>query len=86
MWKLTYTNQAKRDKKNIEQSNLSKRVSGLLELLQNNPFKNPPSYEKLSGCDNIYSRHINIKHRLVYKVIESDKTVNIISMWGHYDD
>lgn len=86
MWELTYTNQAKRDKKNIERSNLSKVLSELLELLQVNPFTNPPTYEKLSGYANIYSRRINIKHRLVYEIKESDKTVRIISMWGHYDD
>jgi toxin YoeB len=33
-----------------------------------------------------YSRRISEKHRLVYEVIEEDLIVNILSVWGHYDD
>ncbi len=43
-------------------------------------------YEKLQGqLFGAYSRHINIKHRLVYEVIEKDKIIKIISMWTHYE-
>ncbi|WP_442949757.1 Txe/YoeB family addiction module toxin [Nostoc sp.] len=36
----------------------------------------------LSGA---YSRRINIQHRLVYEVIESEQVVKIIRMWTHYE-
>ncbi|MEH2255893.1 type II toxin-antitoxin system YoeB family toxin [Nostoc sp.] len=36
----------------------------------------------LSGA---YSRRINIQHRLVYEVIESEQVVKIIRMWMHYE-
>ncbi|MDR2728980.1 MAG: hypothetical protein LBB56_07590 [Chitinispirillales bacterium] len=28
---------------------------------------------------------MNIKHRLVYVVIEAKKEIKIISMWSHYE-
>lgn len=32
-----------------------------------------------------YSRRINIQHRLVYQVFESERIVKVIRMWAHYD-
>ncbi len=54
--------------------------------MKENPFQNPPSYEKLSGnMATAYSRRINLQHRLVYQVFEEEKIVKIISMWTHYE-
>ncbi|MBN1600010.1 MAG: Txe/YoeB family addiction module toxin [Chitinispirillaceae bacterium] len=45
-------------------------MSLLLKVIEENPFKNPPPYEKLTGdLNGAYSRRINIKHRLVYHII-----------------
>ena len=53
--------------------------------MEKDPFA--PPYEKLLGdFKGAYSRRINLQHRLVYMVLEEEKTVKIISMWGHYDD
>jgi Txe/YoeB family toxin of toxin-antitoxin system len=58
----------------------------ILEILKENPFKNPPPYEKLIGdLSGAYSRRINIQHRLVYEVLAEIKTVKIIRMWTHYE-
>jgi Txe/YoeB family toxin of toxin-antitoxin system len=57
-----------------------------IEILRKSPFKMPPPYEKLLGeLAGAYSRRINIQHRLVYQVIESEKTVKVIRMWTHYE-
>ncbi|MDT8442140.1 MAG: type II toxin-antitoxin system YoeB family toxin [Desulfuromonadales bacterium] len=32
-----------------------------------------------------YSRRINIKHRLVYQVLEEIGTVKVLRMWTHYE-
>ncbi|MBR1417788.1 MAG: Txe/YoeB family addiction module toxin, partial [Synergistaceae bacterium] len=46
----------------------------------------PPYYEKLSGdLDGLYSRRINIQHRLVYEVFEDLSLIKIISLWTHYE-
>jgi len=85
-WRLVFTNQAKRDAKKIAQSGLKPRASRLLNLLKEDPYRNPPPYEKLVGdLSGAYSRRINIQHRLVYQVLDDIKTVKVIRMWTHYE-
>lgn len=85
-WRLIYTKQAQKDAKKLAFSNLKEKAEELLAVLQDNPFQNPPPYEKLVGdLSGAYSRRINIQHRLVYEVIESEQVVKIIRMWTHYE-
>jgi toxin YoeB len=85
-WRLVYTKQAQKDAKRIAQSGLKPATVRLLEILQENPYQNPPPYEKLVGdLSGAYSRRINMQHRLVYQVLEDIKTVKIIRMWTHYE-
>ncbi|MCF6264518.1 MAG: Txe/YoeB family addiction module toxin [Xanthomonadales bacterium] len=85
-WELVYTKQAKKDAKKITASGLKQKVKLLLELLEDNPFKKPPPFEKLVGdlLSGTYSRRINIQHRLVYQVYEQERVVKIIRMWTYY--
>ncbi len=86
MYKLAYSTQAQKDAKKVKKSGLKGHVEKLLSILENNPFQNPPRYEKLVGdLTGAYSRRINIQHRLVYQVYEKEKTVKIVRMWTHYD-
>jgi len=86
IWTLLYTKQAKKDAKRIEQAGMRDKVQKLLDILAENPFQNPPPYEKLVGdLDGAYSRRINIQHRLVYQVLEEEQTVKILRMWTHYE-
>ncbi|WP_088241525.1 Txe/YoeB family addiction module toxin [Calothrix rhizosoleniae] len=85
-WQLVYTKQAQKDAKKLASSNLKDKAEELLAVLADNPFQNPPPYEKLVGdLQGAYSRRINIQHRLVYEVIESEQVVKIIRMWTHYE-
>ena len=85
-WQLVFTKQAQKDAKKIAHSGLKSQAERLLEIVKENPFKNPPPYEKLVGdLSGAYSRRINIQHRLVYQVIEDIKTVKVIRMWTHYE-
>lgn len=85
-WRLVYTKQAQKDAKKLAASNLKNKAQTLLDILQENPFQNPPPYEKLVGdLAGAYSRRINIQHRLVYEVIESERIVKVIRMWTHYE-
>jgi Txe/YoeB family toxin of toxin-antitoxin system len=60
---------------------LWKNAEQLLLVLRENPFQNPPPYEKLVGdLDGAYSRRINIQHRLVYQVFKEEKIVRILRM------
>jgi len=85
-WELFYTKQAQKDAKKIASSNLRAQVERLLAVLKEDPFKNPPPYEKLVGdLDGAYSRRINIQHRLVYQVYAEKKSVKVLRMWTHYE-
>lgn len=85
-WDLVYTKQAQKDAKKLAASNLRDKAQALLDIIQVNPFQNPPPYEKLVGdLAGAYSRRINNQHRLVYEVIESENTVKVLRMWTYYE-
>ncbi|MCC6415808.1 MAG: Txe/YoeB family addiction module toxin [Opitutaceae bacterium] len=85
-WTLVYTKQAQKDAKKLAAGGLKERAARLLSIISEDPFANPPPYEKLVGdLAGAYSRRINIQHRLVYEVIESSRTVKVIRLWTHYE-
>lgn len=85
-WNLVYSKFALKDAKKISAAGLRDKAQTLLDLLEVDPFQNPPPYEKLVGdLKGTYSRRINIQHRLVYEVFRKEKTVRILRMWTHYD-
>ncbi len=85
-WKLIYTKQAQKDAKKLAASGLKNKAQSLLSLLAENPYQNPPPYEKLVGdLLGAYSRRINIQHRIVYQVLESEHVVKILRLWTHYE-
>ncbi|TAG77506.1 MAG: Txe/YoeB family addiction module toxin [Burkholderiales bacterium] len=85
-WQLVFTQHAQKDAKKLAQSGLKESAQALLSVLEQNPFQNPPPYEKLVGdLAGAYSRRINIQHRLVYEVLDDEKTVKMLRMWSHYE-
>ena len=85
-WQLVYTKHAQKDAEKLVAAGLKEKAKSLLAILAENPFQNPPPYEKLIGdLAGAYSRRINIQHRLVYQVIEADKTVKVLRLWSHYE-
>lgn len=86
MWELRFTTHAGKDAKKLASSGLKSKGQELLEILRDNPFQNPPPYEKLVGdLSGAYSRRINIQHRLVYQVLEEKRVVKVLRMWTHYE-
>ena len=85
-WQLVYTKHAQKDAEKLAAAGLKEKALSLLAILRESPFQNPPAYEKLVGdLAGAYSRRINIQHRLVYAVIEDQKTVKVLRMWSHYE-
>ncbi|MEK6745833.1 MAG: Txe/YoeB family addiction module toxin [Pseudomonadota bacterium] len=85
-WRLIYTKQAQKDAKKAASAGLKEKIQKLLAIIEQNPFMNPPPYEKLLGdMAGAYSRRINIQHRLVYQVLEEEKIIKILRMWTHYE-
>ena len=85
-WKIVYARQAQRDARKIAAAGLRPKAERILEVLSRNPFQTPPPFEKLLGdLSGAYSRRINIQHRLVYQILEEERTVKVIRMWTHYE-
>ena len=85
-WTIHFTKQAQKDAKKLSKSNLKDKASSLLAVVKENSFQNPPPYEKLVGdLNGLYSRRINIQHRLVYEVLQDEKAVKVLRMWTHYE-
>ena len=85
-WKIVYTRQAQKDAKKIAASQLKGKAQELLEIIREDPYQNPPPYEKLVGdLAGAYSRRINIQHRLVYQIYEEENTIKVIRLWTHYE-
>lgn len=85
-WNLAYSKFALIDAKKLSATGLRDKAQALLNILEADPFQNPPPYEKLVGdLKGTYSRRINIQHRLVYEVFRKEKSVRVLRMWTHYD-
>lgn len=61
------------------------KLENFMKTIQENPFKNPPPYEKLGGMHQTYSRRLNAQHRLVYDVLKEENIVKITRIWTHYE-
>lgn len=87
MYKIVYTKAAVKDIPKLKAAHLDVKAKTLVEIIKENPYQKPPRYEKLVGdLEGLYSRRINIRHRLVYEVFESEKIIKIISLWTHYGE
>lgn len=85
-WEIIYAKHAQKDAPKLSAAGLKGKAQELLAIIKENPFQNPPPYEKLVGdLSGAYSRRINIQHRLVYEVLQEQKIVKVLRMWSHYE-
>ena len=85
-WTLVYAKKAQKDAKKLSGARLKSKAEELLKILANDPYQNPPPFEKLVGdLQGTYSRRINIQHRLVYELFPEQRTVRVLRMWTHYE-
>ncbi len=85
-WDVVYAKHAQKDAQKLAATGLKGKAQELLAIIKENPFQNPPPYEKLVGdLSGAYSRRINIQHRLVYEVLPEQKIVKVLRMWSHYE-
>ena len=85
-WRVVFARQAQKDAKKLAAAGLRSTADRLLNILRENPYQTPPTFEKLVGdLAGAYSRRINIQHRLVYEILDEDKVVKVIRMWTHYE-
>jgi len=85
-WRLVYTRQAKRDAKKLARSGLRPQAEKILAILAADPYQTPPPFERLVGeLSGACSRRINIQHRVVYQVLDDERTVKVLRLWTHYE-
>lgn len=85
-YSLVYACQARKDAKKLKGTHLAKKAKELLEVIQENPYADPPPFEALVGdLKGAYSRRINIQHRLVYEVVEDEHVIKVLRLWTHYE-
>lgn len=85
-WRVVFTRQARKDAKKLSGAGLRPKAEYLLSVLREDPYRTPPAYQKLLGdLRGAISRRINVQHRLVYQVLEDERTVKVIRMWTHYE-
>lgn len=86
LYTIKFSKQAEKDKIKLKNANLDKNCKNILNLMIEDPFCYPPTYEKLTGeLSGLYSRRINRQHRIVYEVDENKKEIYILRMWTHYE-
>ena len=86
MFQIVYTKTAIKDIPKLKAAHLDTKAKALIDVIRENPYQTPPSYEKLVGdLQGLYSRRINVQHHLVYEVLEDKKIIKIVSLWTHYE-
>ena len=88
-YSITYSPEAKEDIAKLKRSEPAsfKKVVKLLNELIDHPKTGSGHPELLKGMPfNRWSRTITKKHRLVYRIFETEVHVDVISAYGHYDD
>jgi len=85
-WEVVYAKQALKDAKKLAASGLKPKAQEQLAVLANDPFQNPPPFEKLVGdLGGACSRRINIQYRIVYEIFTKERIVRVLRMWTHYE-
>jgi len=85
-WRVVFARAAVKDARKLAEAGLRPKAEALLQLLADDPFRQPPPCEKLVGdLAGAWSRRINIQHRLVYEVFEDERCVRVLRMWTHYE-
>ena len=85
-WRLVYTKHAQNDAGKLAAYGLRAKAQSLLTILEEDPYRTPPPFEKLVGdLSGACSRRINIQHRLVYQVLAEERAVKVLRMWTHYE-
>lgn len=85
-WRLVYTKHANRDARKLNARGFKPKTQQLLSIIAGDPYRSPPPFEKLVGdLTGAYSRRINIQHRLVYQILDEERTAKVLRMWSHYE-
>lgn len=89
MYRLDYTEEAKRDMQRLkrDEPKAFRKMADMLAELMQHPKNGTGHPEPLKGHpEGRWSRRINKKHRLIYRIFEAEVLVLVLSSYGHYRD
>ena len=70
-----------------EEPNAFLKAQSLIQELREHPKTGTGHPEPLKGkSEGRWSRRISKKHRLVYRILETEVVILVIAAYGHYDD
>ena len=89
MYKITYTTDAVSDLERLqsEEPKSYQKAEVLINELKEHPKTGTGHPEQLKGQpEGRWSRRISKKHRLVYRIFDTEVRGLVLSAYGHYDD
>lgn len=89
MYRIEYTDDAIKDIKKLDKNvpSARKKLVALLEELKEHPRSGTGQVEQLKHLEEeTWSRRIDRRHRLVYRIYEHKVIVLVVSAYGHYEE
>ena len=89
MYKITYTTDAVSDLQRLQsdEPKVYQKARVLINELKEHPRTGTGHPEQLKGQpEGRWSRRVSKKHRLVYRIFDTEVLVLVLSAYGHYDD
>lgn len=89
MYDIVYSPRAVEDLKRLKRNEPAayKKASKFIEELKEHPKTGLGHPEPLKGKpEGRWSREITKKHRLVYRIFDTEVYVDVLSAYGHYED
>ncbi len=89
MYAIEYTTEAIEDLKRLQRNEpkVYQKAKRLIQELATHPKSGLGHPEALRGQpEGRWSRELSRKHRIVYRIFESEVLVLVLSSYGHYDD
>lgn len=87
-YKFEFDPQFKEDEKKLRKENakLAHKLWEIVFDIDNDPFDGIGKPEALKHVPGLWSRRIDQKHRLIYRVEKGTATVHLLACYGHYGD
>lgn len=85
-WQVNIKKSAWAALKKVLKSPIRPSFESIIKVLTTDPYLAIQSFEKLTPpAAGYYSRRINGQHRVVYRIDNENRVVDIYSCWAHYE-
>lgn len=87
MFQLSLSKKSEKDLKTLQKNpDLLKKLFEIFKDLEENPYSPKFKMEKLKyNFQDHYSKRLDKKNRVIYRVVDQEILVSVISILGHYE-